>query len=137
MNRRFGTPHPFVGPLPMIVREPFESDRTVLDKRSMRFTGEQVIMHSQMETPRSALESELERAEAELADALTRHALHNDRCSEIGAALESARARGDAQAASDRAAQLDVAEARRARAMALAQTASQHLNELRRRLRDG
>jgi hypothetical protein len=103
----------------------------------MRFTGEQVIMHSQMETPRSALESELERAEAELADALTRHALHNDRCSEIGAALESARARGDAQAASDRAAQLDVAEARRARAMALAQTASQHLNELRRRLRDG
>jgi hypothetical protein len=120
-----------------ILREPFESDRTVLDKRSMRFTGEQVIMHSQMETPRSALESELERAEAELADALTRHALHNDRCSEIGAALESARARGDAQAASDRAAQLDVAEARRARAMALAQTASQHLNELRRRLRDG
>ena len=77
---------------------------------------------------------DLERSEEELGDALTRQALLNDRCTELTEALELARARGQAAEACELAAQLDVVEARRTRAMALAQGASQRLSQLRHHL---
>lgn len=83
------------------------------------------------------LDQEVARVEEELGDALTRQGLLNDRCDEIAGRLQAARGVGHASAAAELAAQLDVAEARRARAMALACDASQRLNRLRARLRDG
>ena len=80
---------------------------------------------------------ELNRVEDEFADALTRQALLNDRCDEIADRLRAARGGGPAAAAAELGAQLDVVEARRLRAMALAYEASQRLNRLRQRLRDG
>ena len=74
------------------------------------------------------------RVEAELADTLARHAALNERAIEIVAALEKANTAGDKQQASALAAQLDLLEARRARAMVLAQDASARLGYLRQHL---
>lgn len=83
------------------------------------------------------MDSDLDRVEEELGDALTKHALLNDRGGEIMAALEVARSRGDHEQARELAAQLDVVEARRMRAMAIAQAASQRLGQLRRHVQEG
>jgi hypothetical protein len=80
------------------------------------------------------VDSDLDRIEEELGDALTRHLLMNDRGAEIVAALALARSSGEQERARELAAQLDIVEARRMRAMAIAQAASQHLNRLRREI---
>jgi hypothetical protein len=83
---------------------------------------------------RHGTDPDLERVAAEFGDALRRHALLNERSSEVVAALLAARSVGRPQGVPALAAQLEVVEARRLRAMAIAQTASQHLSELRRQV---
>ena len=81
--------------------------------------------------------TELDSVVEELGDALTKQGLLNDRGSELIAELEVARARGDAGRVRELLDQLDIVEARRVRAMALAGAASQRLHALRRRVIEG
>jgi hypothetical protein len=81
--------------------------------------------------------TELDSVVEELGDALTKHGLLNDHASELIAELDVAKARGETQSARELRDQLDIVEARRVRAMALAGAASQRLNQLRRHILEG
>ena len=84
-----------------------------------------------------AVDPDLQRVEEELGAARTRLALLNDRRSQIVAALQAARSAGNSETVRALATQLEVVEARRTRAMTIAEAASQRLNQLRCRVQEG
>jgi hypothetical protein len=84
-----------------------------------------------------AADPDLERVEAELDDALRRLALITDRRAQIAAALQVAKSAGNSEKIRTLATQLDVVEARHARATAIAAAAAQRLTRLRQRVQDG
>jgi hypothetical protein len=83
------------------------------------------------------VDPDLQRVEEELGAAQTRLALLNDRSSQIVAALQAARSAGNSESVRALATQLEVVEARRTRAMTIAEAASQRLSQLRRRAQEG
>jgi hypothetical protein len=84
-----------------------------------------------------AVDPDVERVEEALGDALTRLALLNDRRSQIVAALQAAKSAGNSEDVPALATQLEVVEARRTRATAIAEAASQRLSRLRHRVQEG